>query len=130
MKFHWNVIAHVGLLCLLGLVMSSCATKQCVDYRAYVKPPEKPAAAAVRNVLRDIPSTRETMFYGNYGGLGSNGGCPVDEMDELFRRHDIVYTEAKTQKMMRLADEVLVEYLKKLRIANSPMKESNTVTVP
>lgn len=84
-----------------------------MDYHAYEKPNDDLTTNLARGFLMKLPNNQK-IFYGNYGGLGSNGGLPIDQMDELFRRHDIVYTEASTLKVIRVSDEVLVRYLKQI----------------
>lgn len=58
-----------------------------------------------------MPGNKHRYHYGNWGGPGAEGGEPVDEMDELFRRHDISYDLVHSLGRMRLSDELLVHYL-------------------
>src|SRR5258708_5326202 len=37
------------------------------------------------------PTARFIPYHGNYGGWGSRGGEPIDELDEVCFRHDCEY---------------------------------------
>jgi hypothetical protein len=78
------------------------------------KNPDSTISAVFRAVQKGIPYTSKRAFWGNYGGSGNAGGKPIDEMDELFRRHDIVYVEAKSLPVLREADRQLVAALKRI----------------
>lgn len=106
-----KILIHRLLLLLCVALLTSCTTSRSVNYQSYERPYETVPARVARGVLKKLPNC-EGIFYGNYGGIGSNGGRPVDNMDDLFRRHDIVYTEAKTWKVIRASDDVLVDHLK------------------
>jgi hypothetical protein len=84
------------------------------DYATYSRIPNTPTSAVYRFCLKTIPYTRKRAFWGNWGGSGCNGGAPVDAMDEIFRLHDIAYTEVRTLRTMRCADRTCVEALKRL----------------
>jgi len=84
------------------------------DYSQYEQIPDTPTSAAYRKVLKAIPYTRERAFWGRWAGSGCEGGKPVDDMDEIFRRHDIVYGEARSLRTMKWADAACVEALQKL----------------
>ncbi len=121
------------LLTLLPVVvsMTACATKHDVpfrpspgapftakkaryDYSAYAHIPDTPTSWLFRTVAKAIPYTHDRAFWGNYGGSGCCGGIPIDEMDEIFRRHDIAYAEARSLRTMQWADAACVEALGKL----------------
>ena len=120
---------HLLIACAAALLsLPACATKREVpfrtspgapftdqmaryDYSSDEKIPDTPTSAAYRAVLKALPYTRSNAFYGNWAGNGCRGGEPVDPMDEIFRRHDIAYAEARTIRTMRWADEACVEAL-------------------
>lgn len=81
---------------------------------AYPKLPVLPASKVYRRVLKAIPYTRTKAFHGNYGGSGNSGGAPVDRMDEMFRRHDILYIHANTMHERLTADRELVASLQRI----------------
>lgn len=84
------------------------------DYSTYDKIPVTPTSAVYRAVLKAFPYTRGKAFHGKWAGNGCCGGRPVDAVDEIFRRHDIAYAEARTLRTMQLADDATIEALKKL----------------
>jgi hypothetical protein len=94
---------------------SSCSfidpPKEDVDYANYEKIPVLPTSKVYRRLLKAIPIIRGKVFYGRYGGFGNKGGEPIDPLDELFRKHDIVYYEANHYPAMVTADYALVEAL-------------------
>jgi hypothetical protein len=90
----------------------SCTSRQVVNYAQYERIPHTAASATFRFLAQSTSFTRERAFYGNYGGPGNAGGRPRNEMDELFRRHDIVYYLARTRENMLMADDELVAGLK------------------
>jgi hypothetical protein len=92
----------------------SCASTDRIVYSSYQKMPPSLSGAVTRTVLKANPRTRDRAFYGNYGGSGNHGGKPLDILDELFRRHDICYTEAKSIRTLKESDRWLVNELKKL----------------
>jgi len=119
------------ILLALSISLSACATKREAPYRAgpgepftgrmarfdyssHAAIPDTPTSAVYRAVLAAIPYTRENAFYGNHAGSGNRGGPPVDEMDEIFRRHDIAYAEARSLRTLQLADAACVEALQRL----------------
>jgi hypothetical protein len=118
-------------LLTLSISLSACATKREAPYRAgpgepftgkmarydyssHAPIPDTPTSTLYRAVLTAIPYTRENAFYGNHAGSGNRGGPPVDEMDEIFRRHDIAYAEARSLRTLQLADAACVEALQRL----------------
>jgi hypothetical protein len=105
-------VARTTLLGLFVLIGASCSSNEDVAFQNYEKLPSKPSSKVMRSVLKTVPYTRKRAFYGNYGGSGCSGGEPTDKMDEYFRRHDVVYTMAKSTRTMRLADKELVKALK------------------
>lgn len=105
----------------LALSMGSCSPNRPVDYRAYDHIPVSPVNTTFRFLARTNPLTSRAAFYGNYGGPGNSGGRPSDRMDELFRRHDIVYWLAKTRLNLMMADRELVEKLEELE--TRPLEE-------
>ena len=52
------------------------------------------------------------FFWGNYGGPGSLGGEPVDEMDWLFYAHDVSYLDGVKLRELRASDRKLIRELK------------------
>lgn len=69
----------------------------------------------------DIPTTKIFLkFHGNYCGLGTRGGIPIDELDAACKRHDVGYhhiaktkdPEANTKRiqydldLIKTADEI------------------------
>lgn len=125
-----NNLLHI-LSASMIILLSSCAVKREIpsrpvpnsestsqmtmrDYSTFAKIPDKPTSIAYRLVLQTIPYTRERAFWGQWGGCGNRGGKPVDEMDEIFWKHDVVYAEARSIRTMKLADEACVAALAKL----------------
>jgi hypothetical protein len=119
------------IACGAAICATSCASKRPVpfrtdadrafsgrmarfDYANYDRIPNTPTSAVYRFCLKTIPYTRKRAFWGNWGGSGCSGGPPVDAMDDIFRLHDIAYTEVKTLRTMRSADRNCVEALKRL----------------
>ena len=100
--------ARFGLLLVLSGVLTACASKRPVNYESYERIPDSPASITFRVLAKSNPITAKKAFYGNYGGPGNVGGEPQDEMDEYFRRHDIVYHLSKTRRTMLVADEELI----------------------
>lgn len=107
-----------NLLLLVGVTLSlvSCASSNLVhlDYQNFQKTPDKTSSKITRIVCKSNPYTNKRSFYGKWGGSGNRGGEPVDQMDELFRRHDLVYYLCRCKKNLRAADEALVEGLENL----------------
>lgn len=114
-----------------ALGLSACAAKRTVpfrtasegiprggvaryDYGSYHKLPNTPTSAVYRFCLKSLPYTRDRAFWGNWGGSGCRGGPPIDKMDDIFRLHDIAYTEVKTLRTMRAADRACVQALQRL----------------
>jgi hypothetical protein len=125
-----NNLLHI-LSASMIILLSSCAVKREIpaapvpksnltgqvtkhDHSEFAKIPDRPTSLAYRLVLQTIPYTRERAFWGQWGGCGSRGGAPVDEMDEIFWKHDVVYAETRSIRTMRLADEACVAALAKL----------------
>lgn len=98
------------------LFLSACATvtRHPVAYHQYQKIPLSTSSKVYRAALRSNRWTRARSFYGNYGGPGNTGGRPIDTMDDLFRRHDIVYWESRAARTMKEADRALVSRLEDL----------------
>lgn len=96
----------------VAMGFSSCASvdppKVAVDYENYEKIPILPTSKVYRHLLKAIPIVRGQVFYGRYGGFGNKGGEPIDSLDDLFRKHDIVYYEANHYGAMVTADQALV----------------------
>ena len=90
------------------------------DYSTFSRIPDRPTSLAYRSLLKTIPYTRQRAFWGNWGGCGSKGGAPVDEMDEIFRRHDIIYYEARSVGTMRAADKACIAALERLDTETMP----------
>jgi hypothetical protein len=122
---------HLITLLAVATSLSACATKREVpfragpgepftgkmarhDYSTYAAIPDTPTSAVYRAVLTAIPYTRENAFHGLHAGSGNRGGKPIDEMDEIFRRHDIAYAEARSLRTLQLADAACVEALQRL----------------
>lgn len=85
-----------------------------IDWKNYERTPEAPHYRALSSVIRAIPCVNKMVFYGNWGGLGNKGGEPIDEMDELYRRHDAVYALGTSAKVVRESDLQLVARLKEI----------------
>jgi hypothetical protein len=122
--------SHAARLCAILLVVAaaagavSCAAgpKPPLDYKKYPHISDTLTSFTFRAVLKAIPYTRQRAFHGNYGGSGNSGGKPVDKLDEIFRRHDIVYRESGAFTTMRWSDEAVVEILSKMDDASLPPK--------
>ena len=106
-------------LVLLG-ILASCSSPQptrktyALDYTTYPHLPQVPTSTVLRTVVTIVPGLRKQAIYGNYGGPGSKPGQPVDDMDELFRRHDIAYIEGVTLDELYESDRLLVQRLRAL----------------
>ncbi len=85
-----------------------------IDWKNYERTPEAPHYRALSSVIRAIPCVNKFAFYGNWGGLSNKGGKPIDEMDELFRRHDVVYALGTSAKVIRESDHQLVAGLQEI----------------
>lgn len=105
----------------LALLAVSCGSPRRVDYASFEKIPIAPTSMIHRILAKSNPITGRAAFYGNYGGPGNKGGPPQDEMDDVFRRHDIVYYLARTKPMMDAADRELTRRL-------NAMEESTLTT--
>ncbi|GAA5479084.1 hypothetical protein [Haloferula helveola] len=105
-----------GVLPVLCAVMTSCGwvCPEAVDHRQHEKTPDHASTKIWRGLAKSNGWSSERAFYGNWGGPGNRGGKPVDEMDEMFRRHDIVYYEARSGCCLRAADRALAEALKSI----------------
>lgn len=84
------------------------------DYATYAHIRDTLTCWTYRFILKAIPYTRTRAFWGQYAGSGCASGRPKDEMDEIFRRHDIAYGEARSLRTMQWADAACVEALRKL----------------
>jgi len=122
---------HLLTLLAAAVSLSACAAKREVpfragpgepftgkmaryDYTTYAAIPDTPTSSVYRRLLTAIPYTRDKAFYGNHAGSGNRGGKPVDQMDEIFRRHDIAYAEARSLRTLQMADAACVEALRRL----------------
>lgn len=123
--FHRSESAHrmsaLFVVAVLSLASGACTTTSSRSSRlsssetsGFERLPQRVSTSAYRTIFKAIPYTRERAFHGNYGGSGNRGGFPTDAMDELFRRHDIVYMDTRTLPQMAAADKALVELLKEL----------------
>ena len=104
----------MGLASLLLLSMSSCAGRKytAIDHRAYSKMPTEASSAIWRGIAKSNSYSSKNAFHGTWGGSGNHGGKPIDSMDEIFRRHDIVYYESRCGKHLKEADRALIKCLK------------------
>ncbi len=103
------------LLLIVPCVFASCAAKVYnLDYRTYPELPELTMSKVLRKIAKVTPGLERKVFHGNYGGPGNNSGEPKDEMDELFRRHDIAYLEGHKRKELIASDNLLVAKLRSL----------------
>ena len=84
------------------------------DYSQYTHVPDTPTNLIYRAILKTVPCTRHKAFWGRWAGSGCASGPPVDDMDEIFRRHDIVYGEARSLHTMQWADAACVAALRRL----------------
>jgi hypothetical protein len=113
-----KAIASTLALCILwpaGLALSPCQAAQLpVDYSSYQQIPVPTNSRVLRTLLKTIPYTKERAFHGRYGGSGNLGGYPIDRVDALCRKHDIIYATAKAVRSLRLADRVFVAELSEL----------------
>ncbi len=111
-----------GFLLLVPLVvlLAGCSTSRPVDntyhldYTQYPLLPQAPTSNVLRTISFIVPGLRQQAIYGNYGGPGSKPGPPVDNMDEIFRRHDISYFEGVTLAELYESDRLLVRRLRAL----------------
>jgi hypothetical protein len=126
--------SHLVLSVLLALALASCATGRRnvpfrvtpnapvtgkmarYDYSDYSRIPDTLTSFTFRSILKTIPYTSKRAFWGNWAGSGNRGGLPVDIVDEIYRRHDIAYTEADTARTMRWADDACIAALAKLNL--------------
>lgn len=108
------------LLAPLLAVLAGCTTSSPVDntyqlnYSEYPHLPNAPTSVVLRTIANIIPGLRMQAIYGNYGGPGCKPGAPVDNMDEIFRRHDIAYFEGVTLEELYESDRLLVGRLQAL----------------
>lgn len=112
-----SIKAFAGIATLCSL-FASCASRPptAIDHRIYPKTPELPSSKITRGLAKCFPFSRDAAFWGNWGGSGNKGGAPIDEMDELFRRHDIVYYESRCGKHLKAADRALVDHLERIDV--------------
>ncbi len=92
----------------------------------YPKIPVTLKSKFLRFFIKPVPPLAKLAFHGCYGGPGNDGGRPLDPMDELFRRHDIVYVRATSLGTLLEADRRLAINLQKLEGASflSPDREA------
>ena len=103
------MLLKIGSVSVLLVFLVSCAAGNRtvdLDRREAMSP-------AVHSIAQKLPFV-QPVTYGNWGGPGSSGGEPVDAMDELFRRHDLVYYLSMGREPMRCSDYLLIEQLQRL----------------
>ncbi len=102
----------------VSLGLTSCKTlekpRRAVAYEQYEKIPILPTSRVYRTLLKVTPIIGRETFYGRYGGFGNKGGEPIDPLDNLFRKHDIVYYEANDYLDLVAADQALLNEMQKL----------------
>lgn len=108
----WRLLA--GAVGLVSLVACQHATPPPANYASYGRIYDSPGTLRWRALMKSLPCVRERAFYGNYGGSGNLGGKPIDRLDSLCRKHDILYNELRALPTLRLADRVFAEELRKL----------------
>lgn len=112
--------SHAFLLVPALAILAGCSTSRPVDntyhldYKEYPHLPSATTSIVLRTVANLIPGLRKQVIYGNYGGPGSKPGAPIDDMDEIFRRHDIAYFEGVTLDELYESDRLLVGRLRAL----------------
>jgi len=101
---------------VLSLLMTSCASRipQTVDHSVYTQQPDTASSKFWRGLAKSMPFSKDAAFYGNWGGSGNKGGRPIDQLDEAFRRHDIVYHESRCGAHLKAADSALVTWLERI----------------
>lgn len=94
-------------LAIVAVSLPSCASvfQRSVAYDQYPNIPDRPVSGLIRNLVKDNPWLDKHIFYGRYGGFGDSGGLPVDDLDEVFRRHDIVYNEVRSFRALCWSDD-------------------------
>ena len=79
----------------------------------------------MRYVVESNRFFKEHVLYGNYGGPGCLGGVPTDELDEIFRQHDLSYLRGVKLSELIQADRDLIEKLEALDTSQlSPQAEA------
>ena len=98
-----SLVTFAGVA-VLSLLMPSCACRipQEDNHSAYTKHPKRASSKFWRGLAKSMPFSKDAAFYGNWGGSGNKGGRPIDQLDEAFRRHDIVYYESVAGNISRL----------------------------
>ena len=100
------------LACLANCSAPRIVVNTCrLDYTQYPLLPQARTSTVLRTVAFIVPGLHQQAIYGNYGGPGSKPGAPVDNMDEIFRRHDIAYLEGVTLEELYESDRLLVKRL-------------------
>lgn len=84
----------------------------------YPKIPVSLKSKLLRLVLKPVSPLSNLAFHGRYSGPGNEGGRPLNPMDELFRRHGIVYVRATSLETLLEADRMLAIQLQKLKGAS------------
>ncbi|MGI9244819.1 MAG: hypothetical protein ACR2RV_28710, partial [Verrucomicrobiales bacterium] len=108
-------ITPSGALTAVLLCLTSCATKQHeLDLSEYPKLPSARIVDRTRAYIMKSDRLRTLALWGNYGGPGCSGGRPIDEMDELFRQHDLSYNQGIKRRELIDSDKLLVAQLESL----------------
>ncbi len=97
-------------------LLTSCATStpQYIAKNSYPVLEMPCTTRTLRSAANATPFTRARAFYGNYGGPGNQGGKPVDQMDEFFYRHDLVYMQGTRFRQLRDSDLELADQLEEI----------------
>jgi len=99
--------------------------------RKAVVPPRKKGKLGVEKhrsigegALPDIPPSKSpNYFHGNYGGYGNRGGEPLDNLDLIFKKHDVGYHYTPDPKKRLKHDKALVKMTDKLsKDKSNPLK--------
>lgn len=109
-----SIRCYCGLLGVAVLV-ASCATppvrQRVADYEEL---PGTPATRIARSMGDRNQLFADKVFWGNYGGPGSLGGKPVDELDRAFYAHDRAYVDGWKLPELRKSDHLLIERLENM----------------
>ena len=109
----WRPLAL--LTALTAASFCSCSTKQYeLNLAEYPVLPAARATHLTRAVLNSNERMRSFALWGNYGGPGSNGGEPIDQMDQYFLEHDMAYLQGITREELWESDQLLVSQLEAL----------------
>ncbi len=107
-----------GPFILIAACLTSCATKQVeLDLSEYPKLPSARIVDQTRIFIKKSDRLRELALWGNYGGPGCAGGPPIDQMDELFRQHDLSYLQGIKRRELIESDRLLMAQLDSLDAA-------------